>query len=150
MAACPKGGFAGHRFCRDSPGLRQNWIALQRAGKTAQIINVAGVLGRKTFSIPNGKSLYRSCRPPYRGDMQDNSESSAAVPKLALTRTEAASALGLSTVTIDRLTKRGLLKPSRATRRPLFAVFEIKRFLKATQIQPQGRGETPTKLPAGK
>jgi hypothetical protein len=74
--------------------------------------------------------------------MQNNAESSAGVPKLALTRTEAASALGLSTVTIDRLTKRGLLKPSRATRRPLYAVCELKQFLKTTQKQPQALGKT--------
>ena len=59
--------------------------------------------------------------------------SSAGVPKLALTRKEAASALGISAVTIDRLTGRGLLKPSRATRRPLYSVSEIERFLKETQ-----------------
>jgi len=54
------------------------------------------------------------------------------VPKLALTRTEAAEALGVSAVTIDRLTKRGKLRPSRATRRPIYSVKEIERFLKAT------------------
>jgi predicted site-specific integrase-resolvase len=58
---------------------------------------------------------------------------STVVPKLALTRKEAASALGISAVTIDRLTERGLLKPSRATRRPLFPVTEIERFLNETQ-----------------
>lgn len=67
---------------------------------------------------------------------------SAGVPKLALTRKEAASALGISTVTIDRLAERGLLKPSRATRPPLFPVFEIERFLKATQKQPQAMCKT--------
>ena len=55
-----------------------------------------------------------------------------AVPKLALTRIEAAEALGLTPVTIDRLAKRGLLRPSRATRRPLYSVAEIERFLKDT------------------
>lgn len=64
--------------------------------------------------------------------MQKN-PASAGVPKLALTRKEAANALGISAVTIDRLTERGLLKPSRATRRPLFPVSEIERFLKETQ-----------------
>ena len=54
------------------------------------------------------------------------------IPKLALSRHEAANALGLSAVTIDRLTERGLLKPSRATRRPLYPVVEIERFLKDT------------------
>jgi len=53
-------------------------------------------------------------------------------PKLALTRVEAAHALGVSPATIDRLTMRGLLRPCRATRRPLYAVREIERFLKAT------------------
>ena len=52
--------------------------------------------------------------------------------RLALTRTQAAEALGVSPVTIDRLTKRGLLRPSRATRRPLYAVSEIERFLRET------------------
>jgi DNA-binding transcriptional MerR regulator len=55
------------------------------------------------------------------------------VPKLALTREETAAAIGISVVTIDRLTERGLLRPSRATRRPLYPVFEIERFLKETQ-----------------
>ena len=53
-------------------------------------------------------------------------------PKLALTRDEAAQAIGQSTVTIDRLTKRGLLRPSRATRRPIYPVWEIERFLRET------------------
>lgn len=52
--------------------------------------------------------------------------------KLALSRTEAAEALGVSTVTVDRLTIRGLLRPSRATRRPLYPVWEIERFLRET------------------
>jgi hypothetical protein len=55
-----------------------------------------------------------------------------ATARLALTRLEAAQALGVSAPTIDRLTQRGLLRPSRATRRPLYAVKEIERFLKAT------------------
>jgi hypothetical protein len=52
--------------------------------------------------------------------------------KLALSRTEAAETLGVSAITVDRLVKRGLLRPSRATRRPLFAVVEIERFLRET------------------
>jgi Helix-turn-helix domain len=54
------------------------------------------------------------------------------VPKLALTREEAAQALGLHPITISRLTERGLLHPSRATRRPLYPVTEIERFLRDT------------------
>ena len=57
-------------------------------------------------------------------------------PKLALSRQEAADALGISPVTIDRLTKRGLLKPSRATRRPLYPIWEIERFLRETGKPP--------------
>ena len=52
--------------------------------------------------------------------------------KLALTREEAAETLSLSAVSIDRLTKRGLLRPSRATRRPLYPIWEIERFLRET------------------
>jgi hypothetical protein len=55
-----------------------------------------------------------------------------AAPRLALNRIEASEALGLSPATIDRLTARGLLRPSRATRRPLYSVKEIERFLKET------------------
>ena len=59
------------------------------------------------------------------------------IPKLALNRVEAAQALGISPATLDRLTLRGLLRPSRATRRPLYAVKEIERFLKATTVNPE-------------
>lgn len=52
--------------------------------------------------------------------------------RLALTREEAAEAIGQSVVTIDRLTKRGLLRPSRATRRPVYPIWEIERFLRET------------------
>ena len=53
-------------------------------------------------------------------------------PKLALTREEAGKAIGVTAFTIDRLAKRGLLHPSRATRRPLYPVWEIERFLRET------------------
>jgi len=53
-------------------------------------------------------------------------------PKLALTREETAKAIGVSAITVDRLAKRRLLKPSRATRRPLYPVWEIERFLRET------------------
>ena len=60
----------------------------------------------------------------------ENSDNS--VPKLALNRLETAQAISQSPATVDRLTKRGLLCPSRATRRPVYAIKEIERFLKAT------------------
>tara|TARA_A200000113_G_scaffold224759_2_gene243492 strand:- start:1117 stop:1323 length:207 start_codon:yes stop_codon:yes gene_type:complete len=52
--------------------------------------------------------------------------------RLSFSRTEVAEILGLSPITIDRLTKRGLLNPSRATRRPLYPIWELERFLKET------------------
>lgn len=52
--------------------------------------------------------------------------------KLALTRVEAAAALGVHVNSLDRLVARGLLHPSRALRRPLFAVRELERFLAET------------------
>ena len=57
------------------------------------------------------------------------------VPRLALTRVEAADALNISLATLDRLVKRGLLHPSRAVRRPLFSVAEIERFLRETTAE---------------
>jgi len=53
-------------------------------------------------------------------------------PKLAFTRDETAKVIGQSAVTVDRLTKRGLLLPSRATRRPIYPIWEIERFLRET------------------
>ena len=64
--------------------------------------------------------------------MSDENVPKYFTPKLALTRVEAAKALGVSAVTVDRLALRGLLRPSRATRRPLYSVKEIERFLKET------------------
>jgi hypothetical protein len=52
--------------------------------------------------------------------------------KLALSRRETAAVLGVSPITVDRLRKSGQLRASRATRRPLFPVFEIERFLRET------------------
>jgi DNA-directed RNA polymerase specialized sigma24 family protein len=62
----------------------------------------------------------------------DNQRKLFEAPKLALTRVEAADALDVSSATLDRLVKRGLLRPSRALRRPLFAIAEIERFLRET------------------
>ena len=51
------------------------------------------------------------------------------IQRLALTVDETAAALGITPITVWRLTQRGLLNPNRATRRPLYAVSEIERFL---------------------
>jgi len=65
-------------------------------------------------------------------ELNQNGSASAAGPRCAYTRTEVAGLLGLSPATVDRLTKRGLLRPSRATRRPMYPVAEIERFLRET------------------
>jgi hypothetical protein len=51
------------------------------------------------------------------------------IPRLAYDTKETAAALGVKPTTVWRLTKRGLLRPNRATRRPLYPISEIKRFL---------------------
>lgn len=53
--------------------------------------------------------------------------------RLGYGRKEAAQLLGISPPTLDRLVKRGLLKPSRALRRPLFTEAELLRFLEETR-----------------
>ncbi len=55
--------------------------------------------------------------------------------RLALTRQETARALGVTPITVDRLVARGLLRPCRALRRPLFPLPEIERFLKETSAE---------------
>lgn len=52
--------------------------------------------------------------------------------RLSFTRTEVAEILGITPVTVDRLARRGLLRPSRATRRPLYPRWELERFLRET------------------
>jgi hypothetical protein len=51
------------------------------------------------------------------------------IPRLALTTSETAAALGIKETSVWRLTRRGLLKPNRATRKPLYSIAEIQRFL---------------------
>jgi len=60
--------------------------------------------------------------------------------KLALNRVEAAQALSISPATLDRLSTRGLIRPSRATYRPLYALSEIERFLRDTTTAIDGLG----------
>ena len=67
--------------------------------------------------------------------MKTNPPSSEESPKLALTREETAKALGLGASTLDKLAARGLIRPSRATRRPIYPLREIERFLRDTTVQ---------------
>jgi hypothetical protein len=54
------------------------------------------------------------------------------VEKKGFKRAEAAIYLGISTITIDRLTKRSLLHPSRALRHPIYSKDDLDCFLKET------------------
>jgi transcription elongation factor Spt5 len=56
-------------------------------------------------------------------------EQASGIPRLAYTTSETAAALGVKNTTVWRWTKRGLLKPNRASRIPLYPVSEINRFL---------------------
>jgi hypothetical protein len=67
--------------------------------------------------------------------MNQTDHAGTPLPKLALTRTEAAEAIGQSPATIDRLAKRGLLRPSRGTRRPIYSLAEIERYLRETTTE---------------
>jgi len=61
-----------------------------------------------------------------------SSEPEGYVEKKGLKLAEAAIYLGVAPVTIDRLTKRGLLHPSRALRHPIYSKDDLDRFLKNT------------------
>jgi hypothetical protein len=62
-------------------------------------------------------------------NLTPKSEIGQSIQRLALTTNETAAALGVKPTTVWRLTQRGLLNPNRATRRPLYPVAEIERFL---------------------
>ena len=57
----------------------------------------------------------------------------ANIERLAFNAEETAQTLGISLVTLWRLERRGLLKPSRALRTPRWSRTEIERFLEATR-----------------
>ena len=55
--------------------------------------------------------------------------------QMAYSRKQAAALLSISMVSLDRLVRRGLLRPSRALRCPLFTPKEIERFLADTTAE---------------
>jgi hypothetical protein len=79
-------------------------------------------------------STEKLCRTETIVHGQDYSSATPtqAFTKLAFSRREAATMLGISPASLDRLVVRGLLKPSRALRKPLFAISELERFLRET------------------
>jgi hypothetical protein len=66
---------------------------------------------------------------PFR---KSNVDRHSSVEKKGFKRAEAATYLGITAVTIDRLTKRGLLHPSRALRHPIYSRDDLDRFLRET------------------
>jgi len=66
---------------------------------------------------------------PFR---KPNGEVKPSIEKKGFKRAEAATYLGITAVTIDRLTKRGLLHPSRALRHPIYSRDDLDRFLRET------------------
>lgn len=54
------------------------------------------------------------------------------IEKKGFKRAEAAIYLGVAKITIDRLTQRGLLHPSRALRHPIYSRDDLDRFLRET------------------
>jgi hypothetical protein len=62
----------------------------------------------------------------------NGTETKPVVEKKGFKRAEAATYLGVTAVTIDRLTKRGLLHPSRALRHPIYSRDDLDRFLRET------------------
>ena len=67
-----------------------------------------------------------------RHGQANGSEAKTRVEKKGFKRAEAATYLGVTAVTIDRLTKRGLLHPSRALRHPIYSRDDLDRFLRET------------------
>ncbi|HTV40726.1 MAG TPA: helix-turn-helix domain-containing protein [Candidatus Sulfotelmatobacter sp.] len=61
-----------------------------------------------------------------------NEEAKTHIEKKGFKRAEAAVYLGVAKITIDRLTKRGLLHPSRALRHPIYSKDDLDRFLRET------------------
>lgn len=63
-------------------------------------------------------------------------ENKAALPKLAFTTNDAAEMLGVNPTTIWRLTKRGLLRPSKGIRYARYTLDELQRYLRETVSEP--------------
>lgn len=82
------------------------------------------------FSLPllwRGSSAHVSARMSNIGDKR-NTEASLAVERIAYNAAEACKALGVSSVTLWRLEKRGVLKPIPGLRHRLYSVESLRRF----------------------
>ena len=63
---------------------------------------------------------------------QEKTNETRDVPRLGFTREQAAQVLGISLPSLDRLAARGLIRPSRALRRPIYSRQELEKFLRDT------------------
>jgi len=78
--------------------------------------------------------LKNNSQPAKSGRASDSIDAAAKTPieKKGFKRAEAAIYLGVAKITIDRLTQRGLLHPSRALRHPIYSRDDLDRFLRET------------------
>ena len=76
-------------------------------------------------------------RPGRNGD-STAAETKIHIEKKGYKRAEAAIYLGVAKITIDRLTKRGLLHPSRALQHPIYSKDDLDRFLRETSEPIEG------------
>jgi hypothetical protein len=77
------------------------------------------------------KDKHQNSKPGCAGD-SNGAETKIQIEKKGFKRAEAAIYLGVAKVTIDRLTQRGLLHPSRALRHPIYSRDDLDRFLRET------------------
>jgi len=82
----------------------------------------------KRKGLPSKHQMHRHGYPK-------DTEPKAYIEKKGFKRAEAAIYLGVATITIDRLTKRGLLHPSRALRHPIYSKDDLDRFLRETSTE---------------
>jgi hypothetical protein len=78
--------------------------------------------------------LKNNSQPAKSGRNSDSTGVAAKtqIEKKGFKRAEAAIYLGVAKITIDRLTQRGLLHPSRALRHPIYSRDDLDRFLRET------------------
>ncbi len=87
--------------------------------------------------MTKGLSAIKFLLSAKSGQRKELMEAIENISPIALTRKQAAAMLGISLVSLDRLCRRGLIRPSRALRKPLFTKAELERFLVETR-SPEG------------
>ena len=85
--------------------------------------------------MTKGLSAIKFLLSAKSGQRKELMEAIENISPIALTRKQAAAMLGISLVSLDRLCRRGLIRPSRALRKPLFTKAELERFLSETRSE---------------